>query len=138
MAELAAIAPRILIVEDEGMIADHLAAVLGKAGYEVAGIAASSQEVFAIIKERPPDLILMDIHIDGPMDGIETAEKLLETLVIPIIYLSAHSDLLTVNRAKATGPFPFLTKPIDWAMLFAAVDEMIEKRRAHRTNRQQA
>jgi CheY-like chemotaxis protein len=112
--ELAAIAPRILIVEDEGIIADHVASVLRKAGYEVAGIAASSQEVFANISERLPDLILMDIHIDGLMDGIKTAEKVLESLVIPIVYLSAHSDELTVNRAKATGPFQFLTKPIDW------------------------
>jgi CheY-like chemotaxis protein len=119
--------PTILIVEDEGLVANHIASMLTKAGYGVAGIAASSEEVFAMIKERPPDLILMDIHIDGLMDGIETAEKVLEDLVIPIIYLSAFSDALTVNRAKATGPFQFLTKPIDWKKLFASIDQAIEK-----------
>lgn len=127
MTQLPGVAARILIVEDEGIIANHIASLLQKAGYEVAGIAASSEEVFAIIVERPPDLILMDIHIDGLLDGIETAEKILQNLSIPIVYLSAYSDRLTIDRAKATGPFQFLTKPIDWTRLFASIDEAIEK-----------
>ncbi len=121
---------RILIVEDEGIVANHISSVLTGAGYEVVGIAASSEETFAIIRAQIPDVILMDIHIEGLMDGIETAEKVLEDRVIPIIYLSAHTDCLTVDRAKATGPFQFLTKPINWAKLFEAIGEAIAKHRA--------
>jgi CheY-like chemotaxis protein len=132
------LSPRILIVEDEGIVANHIATLLQGAGYEIAGIAASSQEVFASISEQPPDLILMDIHIEGLMDGIETAEEVLKDLVIPIIYLSAHADRLTVDRAKASGPFQFLTKPINWTRLFEAIEETVAKHRAHKVHQESA
>jgi CheY-like chemotaxis protein len=127
---MAGIGTKILIVEDEGIIANHIALMLKEVGYEVVGITASSEETFAILKEQAPDLILMDIHLQGPMDGIETAEKVLQDLVIPIIYLCAHTDRQTVDRARATGRFQVLTKPIDWTKLFEAIDEAIAKHRA--------
>jgi CheY-like chemotaxis protein len=127
VTQTAGTAERILIVEDEGMIAHHIASVLEKAGYKIAGIAASSEEVFAIITEQPPDLILMDIHIDGLLDGIETAEKVLENLAIPIIFLSAYTDQLTVDRAKTAGTFEFLSKPVNWPKLLAAITETLER-----------
>jgi len=138
VTQIAGIAPRILIVEDEGIVADHIASVLKGAGYEIAGIASSSQEVFANISKQPPDLILMDIHIDGLMDGIETAEEVLKDLVIPIIYLSAHTDRLTMDRAKATGVFQFLTKPIDWTRLFRAIEETVAKHRTSKVHQEPA
>lgn len=130
MTQTTGIAHRILIVEDEGIVANHIESLLEKAGYEVAGIAASSAEVFANIRERVPDLILMDIHIDGPVDGIQTAVKILENFNIPIIYLSAYTDQQTMDRARATGSFEFLSKPVNWGKLSAAVDGTLKKHRA--------
>jgi CheY-like chemotaxis protein len=128
--QAARIAVSILIVEDEGIIAHYIDSALRRAGHGVAGIAASSDEVFANVRECRPDLILMDIHIDGPMDGIQTAAQLMETSDIPIIYLSAYTDRLTLERAKATGASDFLSKPINALKLLTAVDGAIEKHRA--------
>jgi CheY-like chemotaxis protein len=123
MAQIAGIAAlRIMIVEDEGIIANEIESMLQRAGYEVAGIAASSEEVFAKVPELHPDLILMDIHIDGLLDGIQTAAKLLERFDIPIIYLSAYTDPETIARATATGAFEFLTKPLNRAKLVTAIE----------------
>jgi len=124
-------AARILIVEDEGIIASHIAACLVKAGYEVAGIAVSSNEALAKTRELNPDLILMDIRINGAMDGIETATNLRKRFDIPIIYLSAHTDQQTIDRAKMTGASGFLTKPIHQAILASSVAAAIHK---HRTS----
>ena len=107
--QIARVSPaRILIVEDEGLIASDIEAVLKRAGYKISGIAASSEEVFANIEAQHPDLILMDVHIDGPLDGIQTVAKLRETFAIPIIYLSAQVNRQTLDRARATGTFEFL------------------------------
>src|ERR1700761_2379592 len=111
--EANAAAAKILIVEDEGIIADNIATSLSRSGYKVAGIAASSEEAFAILPESTPDLVLMDIRIKGELDGIEPARKLRDLFDIPVIYLTAHTDPETINRAKLTGGFGFLTKPID-------------------------
>ncbi len=113
---------RILIVEDEGMIANHLASRLSIAGYEVTGIAQSAEEALTQIKERAPELILMDIHIKGLMDGIDAAAALRERYDVPVIYLTAHSDQVTIDRAKMTGAAGFLTKPIQYAALGHAIE----------------
>ena len=110
--QIAAPTARILIVEDEGIIASHIASRLLKSGYAVAGIAESSEEALAKISGLNPDLILMDISIKGAMDGVETAAKVRERHDIPVIFLTAHADRQTIDRAKATGPFGFLTKPV--------------------------
>ena len=120
---------RILIVEDEGIIADDIASRLKRAGYEVTAIAASAEEVFAGWRESRPDLILMDIHIDGPMDGIQTAARLRETSDIPIVFLSAHADRETMGRAEATGAFAFVTKPIQSVKLMTAIEEAAQRHR---------
>ena len=125
-------AASILIVEDEGIVAYHIASVLKHAGHRVAGILASAEEVFAHVKDCRPDVILMDIHIEGPIDGIQTAAQLLEASYIPIIYLSAYSDSLHRDRAKATAAFDFLTKPVNSARLLAAVDRAFEADRSAR------
>lgn len=129
--------PRILIVEDEGIIANHIASRLVKTGYEVAGIAESSEEAFSQMRERSPELVLMDIRIKGEMDGIQTALKIRETFDIPVIYLTAHSDQETINRAKLTGASGFLTKPIHHTSLSTAVEMAIYKHRADRDARHQ-
>lgn len=128
---------RILIVEDEGIIAGHLASRLLKTGYSVAGIAESSDEALATVRELSPDLILMDIRIKGAMDGIQTAAKVRETCDIPIIYLTAHSDQTTVDRAKMTEASGFLTKPIHQTSLATSIEMAIHKHRAERAERHQ-
>jgi len=128
---------RILIVEDEGIIAGHIAARLLKTGYSVAGIAESSEEALVDARELSPDLILMDIRIKGSMDGIQTAAKVRETSDVPIIYLTAHTDQSTVDRAKLTEAFGFLTKPIHQTSLSTSIEMAIHKHRADRAARTQ-
>src|SRR5215472_7835025 len=113
---------KILIVEDEGIIADNIASRLQKSGYQVAGIADSAEAALARVPEAKPDLVLMDIHIKGSLDGIETTRKLRETFDIPVIYLTAHTDPQTIDRAKRTGSFGFLTKPIDHRTLATTIE----------------
>jgi CheY-like chemotaxis protein len=99
---------KILKVEDEGIIADNLAFRLSTAGYDVTGIAESTADAMERIRERAPELILMDIHIKGSMDGIETTAALRELSDIPAIYLTAYSDQKTKHRANVTGASGFL------------------------------
>jgi len=124
---MAGIAPfRILIVEDEGIIANDIACRLLSAGYEVTGIAVSSEEVLSTLRDSRPDLILMDIRIEGAMDGIQTAAKIRETFDIPIIYLSAHTDRETMGRIGAGGG-PILTKPFSSAELVTAIKGTLQR-----------
>jgi len=133
----ASTAARILIVEDEGIIAGHIASLLSKTGYEVAGIVESSEEALAKIPELNPALVLMDIRIKGSMDGIETTAKLRECLDVPVVYLTAHTDQQTIDRAKITGAFGFLTKPIHHTSLATTIEMAIHKHRADRAVRHQ-
>jgi PAS domain S-box-containing protein len=127
----------ILIVEDEGIIANHIASLLRKTGYDVAGIAESSEEALAQAAASEPDLILMDIRIKGSLDGIDTALKIRERHDVPIIYLTAHSDHETIGRAKVTGASGFLTKPIHHTGLATSVEMAIYKHRSDREMRLQ-
>lgn len=133
----ASAAARILIVEDEGIIAGHIASLLSKTGFEVAGIVESSEEALAKIPELNPALVLMDIRIKGSMDGIETTAKLREDLDVPVVYLTAHTDQQTIDRAKITGAFGFLTKPIHHTSLATTIEMAIHKHRADRAVRHQ-
>lgn len=102
---------KILIVEDEIIIAREIEEQLQQLGYQVIGIAATGEEVIDLVKERSPDLILMDIVIKGKMDGIETGEAIRKHFNIPIVYVTAHADENTINRAKFTQPSGFIVKP---------------------------
>lgn len=101
----------ILIVEDEGILAIDLKAKLEKLGFKVPAIASTGAEAVELASIHRPDLILMDIVLDGPMDGIEAANKIRSSLKVPIIYLTAYADDDTVKRAKVTEPFGYLVKP---------------------------
>lgn len=102
---------KILIVEDELIAAESLSLDLNKLGYEVMGIVTSGEKAIEKTIATNPDVILMDIHLKGKMDGIHTAEKIMETFHIPIIYLTAYADVETIERAKATNPYGYLVKP---------------------------
>jgi len=137
LPHIAAAPARTLIVEDEGLVAEHLSELLTASGYEVVGIAESSEDALAQASSLLPDLILMDIHIKGPTDGIETTARLRELLDIPVVYLTAHTDAHTIDRAKTTGAFGFLTKPIQITSLNIAVEMAIHKHRSDRALRHQ-
>jgi len=104
-------AKKILIVEDEIIIAEGLQRKLKSMGYDIIGIASSGEEAIKKIKENNPDLILMDIVIHGMMDGIETAAQIHSLFDIPVVYLTAYADEKTLERAKITEPFGYLIKP---------------------------
>ena len=128
---------RVMVVEDEGIVAAHIAAQLSAAGYEVAGIAQSSEEVLAQVAKKEPDLILMDVRIKGPFDGIATTGILRDRYDIPVIFLTAHTDRETVDRAKTAGALNFLTKPVHPGSLKIAIEMAIHKHAADREILQQ-
>ena len=102
----------VLIVEDEGIIAENLRELLVSLGYNVLAIAATSEQAMSRVAEKCPDVILMDIRIKGKLDGIATTALLNERFDVPIIYLTAHADGATIERAKMTEPFGYLMKPV--------------------------
>src|SRR5688572_21822912 len=112
----------VLIVEDDGNIAATIRELLHSLGYEVIAIAATSVEALARVAERCPDVVLMDIRIQGELDGIATAEILKQRFDVPIVYLTAHADEATVERAKKTEPFGYLMKPINPPELRGAIE----------------
>jgi diguanylate cyclase (GGDEF)-like protein/PAS domain S-box-containing protein len=104
---------RILIVEDESIVALDLANSLETMGYSVVGRVARGLDAIQSAVDLRPDLVLMDIHLKGEMDGIEAAEVIRARCDIPIIFLTAHADAATLQRARVTEPFGYLLKPFD-------------------------
>src|SRR4051812_27256721 len=96
---------RIFIVEDQAIVAADLADRLQQMGYQVAGSTASGEEAVEKIGVIRPDLVLMDIVLTGPMDGIMAADLITRHDQIPVVFLTAHADAATTGRAQATGPF---------------------------------
>src|SRR5436309_2519421 len=95
----------ILIVEDERIIAKGIEKRLKGLGYDVAATASTGEEAVLKAAEHRPDLILMDIHLGSGIDGVEAARLIRATLDVAVVYLTAHSDDATLQRAKLTGPF---------------------------------
>ncbi len=120
---------KILIVEDEGVVALSLQAVLTKMGYSVAGIAVTGAEAISLATAHRPDVILMDIHIKGDMDGIQTTEKINALMDVPVIFLTAYADDETVKRAIKTGSFSYLVKPYNPRELYSNIELAIYRRR---------
>ena len=104
-------ASRILIVEDEAIVAESLKDQLINLGYQVCGTAANGEDAMRIMEHSEPDLVMMDIMLEGPMDGVEVAGRIREKNEIPVIFLTAYSDNETLQRAKITEPFGYLIKP---------------------------
>jgi signal transduction histidine kinase len=102
---------KVLIVEDEAIVAADLAGKLDHLGYRVIGSVPSGEEAIAIAGEQCPDIVLMDIRLSGTLDGIETADRMRRTHAIPVVYVTAHSDSDTLTRALGTDPFGYILKP---------------------------
>ncbi|MCI4669221.1 MAG: response regulator [Bacteroidia bacterium] len=118
---------RILVVEDEMIIAAKIAMHLNQMGYEVVSIMPSGVDAVAYCKESLPDIILMDINLRGEMDGIQTVEAIQKFAEIPVIYLTANADDQTFQRAKSTRPFSFIAKPYKKMDLQRSI-ELVEQR----------
>lgn len=112
----------ILIVEDEMIIAANISLQLTHLGYEVTGIIPRAEEVLPHLWQLVPDIILMDINLKGNLDGIEMVHLIQKEYKIPIIYLTANSDEANFNRAKATNPYAFVSKPFKILDLHRAIE----------------
>lgn len=117
----------ILIVEDEGIVAFNLQQRLSHMGYHVPDVAVSGTETLALVAQSRPDLILMDIHIEGAMDGIDVAARIHETNPVPVVYLTAYSEDATLERARQTRPYGYLIKPFSERELHATIQMALER-----------
>jgi PAS domain S-box-containing protein len=122
----------ILIVEDEAIVAADLEGKLLRLGYDVAGITGGGREAVDLACRLHPHLVLMDVHLEGSVDGIEAAEQIRREYIIPVIYLTAHSDVATLARAKLTGPFGYILKPFDERDLATQIELALYKHQADR------
>lgn len=127
MTSISQIVPRILIVEDEVLVAMDIRRVIQQLGYEVVGTAATAEEAFRLAESSRPDLAVMDIHIKGTLDGIDTAQRLRKEWDVPAVYLTAYADDETLRRARETEPHGFLTKPFRERELRATLEMALYK-----------
>lgn len=120
---------KILVVEDESIVAAHIAETLKHSGYQVTDTVTSGEMALQSVGQDEPDLILMDIVLDGELSGTETAEKINSDMDVPVIFLTAHSDKKTVANAKSVGPFGYIVKPFKEKDLNSAIQIALEKHR---------
>ncbi len=128
---------KIVIVEDEGLIAADLEARLKQAGYSVPGTADTASKALQLVGQASPDLVLMDIRLKGSVDGIETADQIRKLHDIPVLFLTAYEDAGTLERAGRSQAFGYLRKPIATAGLKGAIEIAIAKHRFERDLREQ-
>lgn len=124
-AEAGVDAKRILIVEDEGLLALNMRQSIEQHGYRVVGVVPSGERAVALAKGLGPDLIIMDIKLKGAMDGIEAVEQIRESSCkAPVLFVTAHADVATYERAMKTLPVGYLKKPVEdhrWGQVMAEV-----------------
>jgi len=118
---------KILVVEDEYIIANDIKEFLTTAEYKIIGISSSGKEAIKKTKELKPDVVLMDIVLQGEMDGIEAARQIRSRFSVPVIFVTAYSDEDRLTRAKKSCPYGFLTKPINEKDLYIAIEIAIHK-----------
>jgi len=117
----------ILLVEDEAIIGLDIKNTLSSRGYNVIGPARKSDDALRLVNEHVPDLILMDVILQGRMDGIDLYEKISENFTIPVVYVTAHSDFDTFKRANKTAPYGYVLKPINNNELISVVELALYK-----------
>ena len=123
----------ILIVEDERITGLDIRRTVQQLGHEPIGPVVSGEDAVTNALALRPDVVLMDIHLKGPMDGIQAAEAIRSKHLCPVIYVTAHSDQATLERAKVTDPFGWILKPIDEQELRTAIEMALDR---HRTEKQ--
>jgi CheY-like chemotaxis protein len=124
--------PRIMLVEDEKVVAADIQECVKGLGYEVVGAAATGTEALRLAVQTMPDLVLMDIKLKGVVDGIDVAGALHDQLKIPVVYLTAHADVEILERAKQTAPSGYVLKPFDDRTLRTAIELAFDRHRRER------
>lgn len=125
-------AAKILVIEDERIVARELQQTLISMGYEVPVTVASADEALRVAAELSPDLAIMDIRIAGPADGVHTANELRRVHDLPVVFLTAYSDEATLDRAMVSEPFGYLIKPVSDTELRSAVEVALQRLRGER------
>jgi CheY-like chemotaxis protein len=120
---------KILIVEDEMISALDLQNQLHRLGYEVSGLAKSGEEAVRLAKELHPDLVLMDVNLSGPMDGIEASERIQELKPIPVVYLTAYPNIFVRNPNRMQQPYMCISKPLSIPDLQASINIALDPTR---------
>ncbi len=120
----------VLIVEDEGIVAQDLQETIARLGYKVAGIAGEGVQAVCMAEELRPQLVIMDVGLRGDVDGIQAAQMIQERMRVPVIFLTGHRDLDTLERAVRTGPLGYLVKPFQEVELRCSIEVAINKHRA--------
>jgi two-component system cell cycle sensor histidine kinase/response regulator CckA len=128
--------PKILVVEDQVIVARGVQAMLERLGYEVPVIAFSGEAAIHQIEVHRPDLVLMDIVLKGEIDGIQATEQIRARLDIPVVYVTAYADQVVLERAKVTDPFGYIIKPFDARELATAIEMALYKHQMERRLRE--
>lgn len=128
---------KILVVEDENIVAKDIKNCLKRLGYAVSSIVNSGEEALKKVTEKPPDLVIMDIRLSGNIDGVTAAETIRRNFQIPVIYLTAYSDETTLQRAKITEPFGYILKPFEERELQIAIEMALYKHQRERQLKEQ-
>jgi DNA-binding LytR/AlgR family response regulator len=117
----------ILIVEDEPLIADDIAMILERNGYQINEIVDNAEDALFQLSAQKPDLILLDVNIEGDKDGIQLAHQINKDYQVPFVFLTSYYDNNTLKRAKATNPKGYVVKPFDEGDLIANVELALMK-----------
>jgi PAS domain S-box-containing protein len=118
---------RILIVEDEAIVADDIRQTLRSLGFSIAGTAKSGEIAVTTLEETRPDLVLMDIHLAGTIDGVQAAGEIHKASDVPIVYLTAYADKELLDRAKLTEPYGYIVKPYNERELHSVIEMALYK-----------
>lgn len=127
----------IMIVEDESLIALELKRRLVNFGYDCSDIVNRGEDALALLDSKQFDLVLMDIHLQGELDGIETAWEIKRKFDVPVVFLTAYSDSSTLRKAKETEPYGYITKGSDPGEVYTTVEIALYKSRLDRKLRKQ-
>lgn len=125
---------RILVVEDEAIVAMVIKRRLKDLGYIVSGVASTGKDAITKVEGTFPDLVLMDIRLKGDMDGIEATKIIKDRFSLPVVYLTAHSDDVTFKKAKETDPDGYILKPFTEKDLSTTIEIALHKFRKEKGN----
>ena len=124
---------RLMIVDDEIIIASHLEEVLSSIGYTIVAVSASGKDALAVARQEMPDLVLMDIKFEGEdMDGLEIGRQIHKELDIPIVFITAHSEEELIRRSSESGAYGYILKPIELNQILPTMELAVYKKEADR------
>ncbi len=123
---------RILVVEDESIVAFDISSRLKRLGHEVVGTARSGEAAWQLCSQQRPDLVLMDVRIEGEEDGIDLAHRIRAKWDIPVVFLTAYADPVTLERARSAAPLGYIVKPFDQRDIEVTVQTALGRGRIHR------